>query len=86
MLKTSNMKNMENNISTKGLFTRTSLSPSKYNIVPMETVRLIDRMGTEPILSIKWTVSIDTMINFDGNGHGDGTCKQALRSNKLMIA
>ena len=50
----------------------------------METVRLTDRMGTEPILSVKWTVSIDTMINFDcegdDHGDGDGTCKQALRS------
>ena len=38
-------------------------------------------MGTEPILSVKRSVSIDTMINFDsdgdGHGDGDGTCKQA---------
>ena len=56
-----------------------SPSPSKYNIVPMETVRLTNRMGTEPILSVKRTVSIDTMINFDGDG--DRTCKQALSVN-----
>ena len=31
-------------------------------IVCMVTVR----MGSEPVLSIKWPVSIDTMINFDG--------------------
>ena len=41
------------------------------------------RMGTEPILSGKWSVSIDTMINFDGDGDGygdgDGMCKQALK-------
>ena len=48
----------------------------------METVHLMDRMGTEPILSVEWTISINTMINFDcdgdGHGDGDGTCKQAL--------
>ena len=56
-----------------------SPSPSKYNIVPMVTVRLTGRMGTEPILSIKRFVSIDTLINFevDGDGRGDRTCKQA---------
>ena len=45
-------------------------------------VHLTIRMGCEPILSVKWSVSIDTMINFDGDsdGHGDGdsTCKQAF--------
>ena len=59
-----------------------SPSLSKYNIVPMMTVRLTGRMGTEPILSVKQSISIDTMINFDvdgdGHGHGDSTCKQAL--------
>ena len=59
-----------------------SPSPSKYNIVPMEMVRLTDRMGTEPILSVKRSVSIDTIVNFDGGGDGhrdgDGTCKQAF--------
>ena len=54
----------------------------KYNIVPMEMVRLTDRMGTEPFLSVKRSVSIDTIVNFDGGGDGhrdgDGTCKQAF--------
>ena len=40
------------------------------------------RMGSEPILSVKQSISIDTMIKFDGDidGHedGDGMCKQAL--------
>ena len=61
-----------------------SLSQSKYNIVPMVTVRLMGRMCMEPILSIKQSVSIDTMINFDGDGDrhrdGDGMCKQALKN------
>ena len=48
-----------------------SPSPSKYNIVPMMTVRWTGRMGTEPILSVKQSVSIDTMINFDSDGDGD---------------
>ena len=42
----------------------------------------MDRLGSEPILSIKWSVSIGTMLNFDGdcdgNGDSDGMCKQAL--------
>ena len=49
----------------------------------MVMVRLTSRMGTEPILSIKRSISIDTMINFDGDGerHGDedGTCKQEFK-------
>ena len=60
-----------------------SPSPSKFNIVPMETVCLTGRMGTEPILSIKRPISIDTMLNFDGDGDGhgvgDGASKQALK-------
>ena len=51
--------------------------------MPMVMVHLTGRMGTEPILSIKRSVSIDTMINFDsdgdGHGDGDGTCKQASK-------
>ena len=38
----------------------------------METDHLTGRMGTEPILSIKRSVPIDTMINFDGDSDGDG--------------
>ena len=37
------------------------LSPSKFNIVPMETDRLIGRLDTENILSIKQSVTIHTM-------------------------
>ena len=39
------------------------------------------RLGKEPILSIKWYVTIQ-IIKFDGHGDGDGTCKQGLRSSK----
>ena len=66
-----------------------SLSPcpcpsrSKCSITPMVIVPLTGRMGSVPILSVKQSVSIGTMINFDsdGDGHGDrdGTCKQALK-------
>ena len=56
----------------------------RQSIMPMLTVRLMNRMDTEHILSIKQSVSIDTMINFDsdgdGHGDGDGTCKQDLGS------
>ena len=38
---------------------------------------LVDRLGSEPIMSVKWSVSIGTVINFDGDT--DGTCKQTLR-------
>ena len=55
----------------------------------MVTVRLMGRMDTEPILFIKPSVSIDTMINFDGDGDGhvdgDGTCKQALRQRNNVL-
>ena len=40
----------------------------------METDRLTIKMGSEPNLSVKRSFSIDTMVNFDGDGnrHGDG--------------
>ena len=45
----------------------------------MVKLTLTDRMGFEPNLSIKWSVAIDTMINFDsdsdGHGYGDTTCE-----------
>ena len=48
----------------------------------MVTDRLTDRLGLEPTLSVKRSITIDTMIQFDrdidGHGDGDGTCKQAL--------
>ena len=48
----------------------------------MVTVHLTVRMGSVLILSIRWSVFIDIMIMFDGDGDGhrggDGTCKQAL--------
>ena len=49
-------------------------------IVCMVTVRSTVRMGSIPIFSVRRPVSIDIMINFDGDGgrYGDGTCKQAL--------
>ena len=50
-----------------------SPSLSKYNIVPMVMVRLMGRMGTEPILSLKWSVSIDIMINFEVTEMGTKT-------------
>ena len=47
---------------------------------------LTDRLGSEPILYIKRSISIGTMLNFDGDcdcdrhGDGDGTCKQPFNS------
>ena len=55
-------------------------------IVDIVMVHLTIRMGCEPILSVKWSVSIDTMINFDrdSDGDGDGTCKQALNNGSFL--
>ena len=40
-------------------------------------------------LSVNWSVSIDTVVNFDGdsNRHKDGdcTCKQALKANAKVV-
>ena len=35
-------------------------------------------MSAVPILSVKVAVIIST-VNFDGDGNGDGICKQAIR-------
>ena len=53
------------------------------SIVCMMTVR----MGLEPILSVNRSVSIDTMMKFDGDidGHGDGICKQAFTVETLCL-
>ena len=44
-------------------------------------------MVSEPTLPIKWSVTIGTMINcdgdFDGHGYVDNTCKQALMLTKF---
>ena len=59
-------------------------TPTAY--VPISVtikLTLTCRMGSKPNLSIKWSVNIDTMINFDGDGdghgHGDDTCRRALK-------
>ena len=45
------------------------------------TDHLTERIGSLPNLPIKRSVSIRTMLNFDGDGHGhghgDNTCKQS---------
>ena len=43
-------------------------------------------MSPESNLSIKWSVNIGTMINFDsdGHGHGDDTCERAFNVNHTM--
>ena len=55
----------------------------------MVMVHLMGRIDTEPILSVKRSVSIDAMINFDvdGDGHrdGDGTCKRAFRNSPQHV-
>ena len=62
----------------KALFTRAVNIPvfvsSTFNLF------LRDRMGVQPILSFQVALTIDTMLNFDGDfdGHGDVTCKQTL--------
>ena len=42
----------------------------------------MERMGSVPNLPIERSVSIGTMLNFDGDEHGhsdsDSTCKQAF--------
>ena len=45
-----------------------SPSPSSFITVPMVT----GRMGSRPILPVRQPVTIDIMLNFDGDGHCDG--------------
>ena len=50
---------------------------------PLQLVKftLTDIMGSKPNLSVNRSITIGTMVNFDGDdyghGHGDGTCKRA---------
>ena len=39
--------------------------------MPMVTGCLMGRMGSTPILPIRWPVTIGTIIKFDGDGVGD---------------
>ena len=47
----------------------------------------MERMGSVPNLPIKQSISIGTMLNFDGDGHrhGDGKCKQAFTTHIFFI-
>ena len=67
-------------IETIGPFTRTVSVP--VSITASVKFTLMDRMSSKPNGSVKRSITIDSMINsdedFDGHGHGDGTCKQAL--------
>ena len=57
-------------------------TPSKAVTLPISvkvyTVSTVN--GLEPILPVKQSVAIGTMINLEGDGHGDGVgrCKQSL--------
>ena len=33
---------------------------------------LTDRLGTEPNVSVKQSITIHIMVNFHGDGHGNG--------------
>ena len=54
----------------------------RFIIVPMVTDSLTGKMGIRPILPVRLSVTIATMLNFDGHCDGDGDgvgmCKQAL--------
>ena len=43
----------------------------------------MNRMGVQPILPVKVSITINTMLNFDSDfdGHGNVTCKQNFRNN-----
>ena len=57
--------------------------PLKFNIVSMVTSTLMGRMDPTSILPARLPVSIDTMLNCDGDcnddGHGVGMCKHTLK-------
>ena len=48
----------------------------------------MERMDSEPNLHVKLYVSIDTMLNFegDGHGHGNGTCKRTFSISPFRLA
>ena len=52
-----------------------------YLICLMDT--LMNRMGVQPILPVKVSITINTMLNFDGDFDRDGDviCKQKIRNN-----
>ena len=37
------------------------------------------RTSLEPILPVKWPITIETMLNFDDDNVGVRTCKQTLK-------
>ena len=55
---------------SKGLFTHSDLVTVKGLALCQW---LTGRMGMEPILPVKQPVTIDIMLNFDSDGHGDGS-------------
>ena len=61
-------------------------SQSKFNIVLMVMGSLTGRMASRPILPVKLSITISTMLNFDGNCDGNRVrkCKQTLRKYVLV--
>ena len=59
-----------------------SLCPSlsRLIIVLMRSGTLTGRMAAEPILPVKQSITIGTMINLDGDDDGVGRCKQTFLS------
>ena len=50
--------------------------------MPVALSMVIGRVGFRPILPVKWSVIISTMLNVDGDEHSDGVvgrCKHSLR-------
>ena len=49
----------------------------------------MDRMGVQPILPVKMSVTFDTILTFDGDfdvhGYGDVTCKRTLNFDSLVF-
>ena len=58
------------NVMCEVLFTRTVLVSVK--VVSVVTYCLTARMSSKPNLPVKRSVTIGTMINFDGDGDRDG--------------
>ena len=52
----------------KGLFT--GIIFSSVSVITTIIVRITDRIGPSPILSVIHIITIDTMINFNGGNNG----------------
>ena len=44
-----------------------------------------ESLTSKAILSVKGSITTDTMLNSDGHGHGNVTCKETMEKGRVLL-